>query len=405
MSSEAAAVTPTGPRVSERGRSIPGSPTMALDSRAKAMKAAGEAVINLTAGEPDLPPPEAAVAAAAQALARYAKYTPPEGLLSLRQAIVEATARETGASYAPDQVLVSTGAKQCLYNLIQVLTDPGDEVVVLAPYWVSYPDQVRLAGARPVVVETRPEDGWRPDPAAVRRAYTPRTRALILNAPNNPTGAVYPMPLLTQLVADAMARGITVVSDEIYASLTYGGLGRAPSAAQVPGVDPDLLVVVNGVSKSYAMTGYRIGWAVGPRPVIQAAARLQSQVTSCPAGPSQAAAEAALRGDQSSVEAMRRRFEARRELIVDGLARVGLPVAPPDGAFYVYVPCAPALGRPVAGAEAATSQELASLLLERVKVATVPGEAFGWPGYLRLSFAAGEEDLREAVRRLGEALA
>lgn len=404
MSSEREIAAVSSPRVSARGRAVPGSPTMVLDTRAKAMRAQGEPVINLAVGEPDLPPPEAAVKAAVEALPRYSKYTPSQGLLSLRQAVAEATFREIGVQYGPDQVLVSTGAKQSLYSLALSLTDPGDEIVMLSPYWVSYPDQARLVGCTPVVVPTRPEDGWRPDPERVRQAYTDRTRVLLLNAPNNPTGATYSADLIARLVHDAQARGITVMSDEIYARLVYTGEQRAPSAANVPGADLDLLVVVSGASKAYAMTGYRVGWALGPKDVISAAARFQSQITGSSAGPTQAAAEAALRGDQAPVEAMRQRFESRRALIVDGLAKAGLPVQAPDGAFYVYVSLAPVLHRPLRGRTFDSSATFAAYLLETAKVAGVPGEAFGEPGYLRLSFAAGEADLEEACQRIGELL-
>jgi aspartate aminotransferase len=404
---EEAGAAKVGVALSRRAASIPGSPTIALDSRAKAMRAAGENVLNLAVGEPDLPPPAEALRAAAEALASAAKYTPPEGRPQLRQAVAEATTRETGVPVTPDMVLAGSGAKQVLYTLFHVLFDPGDQVLVPVPYWVSYPDQLRLAGVEPVFVPTRQEEGWHLTPEAVEAHWQPGVKGIVLNSPCNPTGAVLDVQALREILRVCARHDLWVISDEIYSRLVYDGGSRSPSALQVAqeaGFPVERLVLVDGASKKFAMTGFRVGWAVAHPEVVKAAGRLMSQVTSCVAGPSQVAAEVALRTGDEAVAVMRELYRHRRDRFLAGLAQVGLEAVPPQGAFYAWVSAAPLMGRQVEGIPLWSTQDVARMLLEVAKVATVPGEAFGVPGYLRMSFANEEEVLEEAVRRLAQVM-
>lgn len=389
-------------RISERGRSIPGSPTMALDSKAKAMRAQGESVLNLAVGEPDLPPPDAALEAAQKGIRTATRYTPPEGRPELRKAVAEAEAADLSVPVTPDMVLVGTGAKQVLFSLAHVLFDPGDLVLVPSPYWVSYPDQLRLAGAEPVFVPTREEDGWRLTADAVRAAIRPGVRGILLNSPNNPSGAVISQTELAGILTLAEQHDLWVVSDEIYSALTYGE-SAAPSAltvAQSLGIDRRRVVLVDGASKKFAMTGFRVGWAVADPDVVRAAGRHISQVTSCVSGPAQLAAEAALRLGSAVSHEMRDVYRQRRDVFVAGLNRIGLRTALPDGAFYAWASAAELVGRSVGGVPCFTTETVAGRILETEKVAMVPGEAFGVPGYLRLSFANDEATLQEALVRL-----
>ncbi len=395
------------PRLAARAAGIPGSPTVALDARAKAMIAAGEKVLNLAVGEPDLPPPAGALAAAREYLASATKYAPPAGRPELRRGVAAAAERDHGVTTSPDMVLVGVGAKQVLYSLFHVLFDPGDAVLVPSPYWVSYPDQLTMAGARPVVVPTQEADGWRLTADAVEAALGPEVRGIVLNSPNNPTGAVIDEPELRRILALCERHDLWLVSDEIYGVLTYDGR-TSPSAravARAAGLDGRRVVVVDGASKKFAMTGFRVGWAIAPADVVEACARMQSQITSSAASPSQLAAEAALRDDGGSIEAMRRVYEERRDRFVAGLNARGMTTQVPGGAFYAWCSAAPLIGREVGGVPCFSSAQVAARLLEEARIACVPGEAFGVPGYLRMSFANPQEVLDEALGRLAEVIA
>lgn|GEM_PF-38037 len=395
------------PALSRRAAGIPGSPTVQLDARAKAMKAAGEDVLNLAVGEPDVPPPATAVAAAREAMGSQTKYAPPAGRPDLRAAVAEAARRDHGVATTPEMVIVGVGAKQVLYSLCHVLFDPGDKVLVPSPYWVSYPDQLTMSGCEPVVVRTVEAEGWRLTAAAVEAHIERGVRGIILNSPNNPTGAIVDEDELAKILQLCERHDMWAVSDEIYGVLTYDGR-TTPSARTIAsgaGVDPRRVIAVDGASKKFAMTGFRIGWAIAPTDVVDAASRLQSQITSSAAAPMQVAAVAALADDGGAIETMRRLYEERRDRFVSGLNRLGLTTVMPQGAFYAWASAAPFVGRSVAGMPCLTSAQVASRLLDAAKIACVPGEAFGVPGYLRMSFANPVETLDEALRRLEEVLA
>lgn len=393
---------PTTRRVSARVGAIAESATLAVDARAKALKAAGRPVIGFGAGEPDFPTPDYVVEAAAAACADPVnhRYTPAGGLPELKAAIVAKTERDSGYPVAPEQVLVTNGGKQAVYEAFATLLDPGDEVLLPAPYWTTYPEAIRLAGGVPVEVLAGTEAGYLVDVDALEAARTPRTKVLLFCSPSNPTGAVYP-PEQVQAIGEWAARhGLWVVTDEIYEHLLYDG-AQAPS---MPVLVPELAertLVLNGVAKTYAMTGWRVGWLIGPRDVVRAATNLQSHLTSNVANVSQRAAVAALEGPLDAVAAMREAFDRRRRTIVSMLSEAPGVVCPtPQGAFYVYPDVRGVLGRTIRGRTPTTSAELAELVLEEVEVAVVPGEAFGPSGWLRLSYALGDEDLAEGVGRL-----
>ena len=393
---------PTTRRVSARVGAIAESATLAVDARAKALKAAGRPVIGFGAGEPDFPTPDYVVEAAAAACADPVnhRYTPAGGLPELKAAIVAKTERDSGYAVAPEQVLVTNGGKQAVYEAFATLLDPGDEVLLPAPYWTTYPEAIRLAGGVPVEVLAGTEAGYLVDVDALEAARTPRTKVLLFCSPSNPTGAVYP-PEQVQAIGEWAARhGLWVVTDEIYEHLLYDG-AQAPS---MPVLVPELAertLVLNGVAKTYAMTGWRVGWLIGPRDVVRAATNLQSHLTSNVANVSQRAAVAALEGPLDAVAAMREAFDRRRRTIVSMLSEAPGVVCPtPQGAFYVYPDVRGVLGRTIRGRTPTTSAELAELVLEEVEVAVVPGEAFGPSGWLRLSYALGDEDLAEGVGRL-----
>ncbi|HAZ63659.1 MAG TPA: aspartate aminotransferase [Armatimonadetes bacterium] len=384
-------------KLSSRAHAATESPTLGLTAKVNALKAAGEDIVGFTAGEPDFDTPEHIKEAAREALARgLTKYTPTAGTVGLRAAIVEKTQRDSGLTYEPKQVIVGCGGKHVLYLIFQALLDPGDAVLIPAPYWVSYVDQTRLAGGAPLIVPTVEADDFKLQPAQLDAvlALNPHVRALILNSPSNPTGATYSAAELAALAA-VLERypQVVVIADEIYEHLTYGGVPFA-SIAQVPGFQART-VIVNGCSKAYSMTGWRIGWALGDAALIGAMTRIASHETSNPTTIAQAGAEAALRGDQSAVETMRRAFEARRTLIVDGLrALPGVQCLEPTGAFYVFPNIAAHLG---AGE---TADEFAARLLEASRVAVVPGNGFGAPDCVRLSYACSEANITAGLSRL-----
>ncbi len=379
------------------------SPTIAVTSLARELRRQGRDIIGLGAGEPDFDTPEHVKEAAIAAIRRgETKYTAVDGTPELKAAIVEKFRRENGLEFAPEEILVGAGGKQVIFNAILATVDPGDEVVIPAPYWVSYPDIVRLAGGEPRIVPCPAEQGFKLAPEALERAIGPRTRWLILNSPSNPTGAAYTADELAAL-AEVLRRHpqVWVLSDDIYEHLVYDGF-RFTTLLQVAPDLRDRTLTVNGVSKAYAMTGWRIGYGAGPRALIRAMATLQSQSTTNPCSISQAAAVAALTGPQDFLEEWRRVFRSRRDLVVEMLARApGLSCPRPQGAFYVYPSCAGVIGkRAPDGREIRTSEDFARHLLERHGVAVVHGAAFGLDPHFRISYATSTELLEEACRRI-----
>ena len=393
-------------RISHRLGSIAESATLAVDAKAKALKAAGKPVIGFGAGEPDFPTPDYIVDAAIAACRdpRWHRYTPAGGLPELKEAIAAKTLRDSGYAVNASQVLVTNGGKQALYNTFAALLDPGDEALLPAPYWTTYPESISLAGGTPVVITTDETTGYRVTVDQLEAALTPRTKLLVFVSPSNPTGAVYSPAEVEAIGRWALERGLWVVTDEIYEHLVYGNATFASMPTLVPEI-ADQCVVVNGVAKTYAMTGWRVGWLIGPPDVIKATANLQSHATSNVANVSQVAALAAVSGDLSAVMEMRTAFDRRRLLItsiLDGIDGVTCPL--PEGAFYVYPSVKGVLGRTIRGQVPTTSAELATLLLDEAEVAVVPGEAFGTPGYLRLSYALGDDDLLEGANRIARLL-
>ena len=394
-------------RVSERIAAIAESATLAVDAKAKALKAAGENVIGFGAGEPDFPTPAHIVEAAVVACRdpKNHRYTPAAGLPELREAIAVKTKRDSGFECSAANVVVTNGGKHAVFAAFACLCDPGDEVIVPAPYWTTYPESIALAGGVTVVVDTDESTGFKASVAQLEAARTARTKALLFVSPSNPTGAVY-SPEETEAIGRwALEHGIWVITDEIYEHLTYG----AHRFTSMPTLVPELAnqtLILNGVAKTYAMTGWRVGWMIGPKDVIDAAINFQSHATSNVANVSQRAALAAVAGDLGAVTMMRDAFDRRGRLMHKLLSDIpGVYCAEPEGAFYCFPSFKSVLGRPVAGHKPATTLELAELLLNEAKVAAVPGEAFGAPGYLRFSFALGDDDLGEGIRRVADLLA
>ncbi len=402
-----AAPTPSRPRVSTRIGSIAESATLAVDAKAKAKKAAGEDVVGFGAGEPDFPTPAPIVAAAQRACADPAnhRYTPAGGMPALKAAIVAKTARDSGYAITAAQVLVTNGGKQAVYQAFASLLDPGDEVLLPAPYWTTYPEAVKLAGGVPVEVVTTEDQGYRVTVDQLEAARTEQTKVLLWCSPSNPTGAVASPAEVEAIGRWAVRHGIWVVADEIYEHLVYGDAEHVSMPVAVPEL-ADTCVVVNGVAKTYAMTGWRVGWMIGPVDVVRAATNLQSHATSNVSNVSQVAAVEALTGDLSAVAEMRTAFDRRRQTMVRMLDAIpGVTCPEPEGAFYAYPSVKGVLGRSLRGRTPTTSAELAELVLEEVGVAVVPGEAFGTPGYFRLSYALGDDELEKGVARLAALLA
>ena len=394
-------------KLADRARRIASSATMAVDARAKELQRAGVDVISFGAGEHDFPTPAHVKDAANDAIsANFTKYTPIGGIPDLREAVANRLKEDEGLEYRPSQILIGNGAKEICYAICQVLLEAGDEAIIPAPYWVSYSEQVTLADATPVIVPTSEASGFKLDPAQLEAALTPRTRLLILNSPCNPTGAVYTEAELREFGEVLQRRpDVTLLTDEIYKKIAYVGNGRAASAARVLAHLADQIILVDGASKAYAMTGWRIGFAAGPQDVVAAMAKLQSHSTSGTASISQKAAVAAFAGEQDEVERMRREFQSRRDSTVAALnAMPGIRCAVPDGAFYAFPNVQGALGRSYCGRAVATSYDLVSYLLDEAHVAVVPGEAFGAPGYLRVSYAASQSLIDEGMRRMAAAL-
>jgi aspartate/methionine/tyrosine aminotransferase len=398
-------MTPT-PRISARIAGIAESATLAVDAKAKALQAAGRPVIGFGAGEPDFPTPdyivEAAVAACREP--RNHRYTPAGGLPELKEAIAAKTARDSGYSVAAGQVLVTNGGKQAVYAAFATLLDPGDEVLLPAPYWTTYPEAIRLAGGVPVDVLADDSQGYLVTVEQLEAARTPRTKVLLFCSPSNPTGAVYSPDQVREIGQWAAQHGLWVVTDEIYEHLIYGGATFSSMPVAVPEL-AERCVVVNGVAKTYAMTGWRVGWLIGPPDVVKGATNLQSHATSNVANVSQRAALAAVTGDLSAVAAMREAFDRRRLTMVRMLSEIpGVSCPEPFGAFYCYPSVVGVLGKEIRGQRPASSAALAELILAEAEVAVVPGEAFGTPGYLRLSYALGDDDLVEGVSRIAKLL-
>ncbi|MEU8271414.1 pyridoxal phosphate-dependent aminotransferase [Sphaerisporangium sp. NPDC049002] len=397
----------TRPRISARISAISESATLAVDAKAKAMKAEGRPVIGFGAGEPDFPTPDYIVAAAVEACGnpRFHKYTPAGGLPELKQAIADKTLRDSGFEVDASQVLVTNGGKQAVYEAFATLLDPGDEVLVVAPYWTTYPEAIKLAGGVQVDVVTDETTGYLASVDQLEAARTERTKVLLFVSPSNPTGAVYSPQEVEAIGRWAAEHGLWVVTDEIYEHLVYGDTTFTSIATAVPELR-DRVLVLNGVAKTYAMTGWRVGWLIGPKDVVKAATNLQSHATSNVSNVAQAAALAAVSGDLSAVAAMREAFDRRRQTMVRMLNDIPGVVCPePFGAFYVYPSVKGLLGKEIRGRRPQTSAELAELILEEAEVALVPGEAFGTPGYFRLSYALGDDDLVEGVSRLAKLLA
>ena len=401
------AMAPSKPRVSARISAIAESATLAVDGKAKAMKAAGRPVIGFGAGEPDFPTPDYIVEAAQRACAdpRFHKYSPTAGLPELREAIAMKTARDSGFAVQPSQVLVTNGGKQAVYQAFASLIDPGDEVLLPTPYWTTYPEVIALAGGVTVPVLTDESSGFLTTVESLEAHCTDRTKMLVFVSPSNPTGAVYPPDLVAEIGRWAAGRGLWVVTDEIYEHLVYGQARFASIPVSAPDL-ADRCVVLNGVAKTYAMTGWRVGWMIGPHDVIKAATNLQSHATSNVCNVAQAAAVAAVSGDLSAVERMREAFDRRRELMTIMLNKIPGVICPlPEGAFYCFPSVKGVLGKELAGRPITTSAELAEVVLAEAEVAVVPGEAFGAPGYFRLSAALADADLEVGLTRLGDFLA
>ena len=394
------------PRVSKRIAAIAESATLAVDSKAKALKAAGRPVIGFGAGEPDFPTPDYIVNAAIDAAKVPAnhRYTPTPGLPELREAIVKKTKRDSNYEITADQVLVTNGGKQAVYQSFASILDPGDEVLLPSPYWTTYPECIKLAGGVSVEVFADETQNYLVSVEQLEKALTPKTKVLLFCSPSNPTGSVYSADQVKAIGQWAYNKGLWVITDEIYEHLLYDG-ATAPSICVLVPELADRTIILNGVAKTYAMTGWRVGWMIGPKDVIKAATNLQSHLSSNVSNVSQRAAIAALSGDLSAVHKMGEAFDRRRKLIVKLLNEIpGVSCPTPTGAFYVYPSVKGVLGKEIRGKRPTTSAELATLILEEVEVAAVPGEAFGPSGYLRFSYALGDEDIVEGIGRVNKLL-
>ncbi|KFA94533.1 pyridoxal phosphate-dependent aminotransferase [Archangium violaceum] len=388
--------------LANRLKAIKPSPTLALNAKAKALAAQGVDVVGLVAGEPDFDTPEHIKQAAIEALRQgFTKYTPTAGIPELREAICGKLERDNRLTFTPDQVVVSVGAKQAIYNAFQALLNEGDEVIILAPYWVSYPEMVQLAGGKPVFVQTREEDGFAPDPDAIRRALSPRTKAIILNSPSNPSGAVFSRAALEGIAEAVRGHECLVISDDIYEKLLYQG-----EFLNIGNVAPELvprLVVINGMSKAFSMTGWRLGYAAGPRWLIAGMQMVQDQSTSNAASFVQKAAVAALKGPQDIFVPMVEEYRGRRDMVVDALNSIeGVRCRRPEGAFYVLPNVSGLLGRTYKGEPLTGSMQISEILLNDFRLGAMPGAPFGVEGYLRMSFATSREQLHKGLERFRE---
>ena len=393
-------------RISPRIAAIAPSATLAVDAKAKALKAEGRPVIGFGAGEPDFPTPDYIVDAASEALKdpKNFRYSPAAGLPELKKAIAEKTLRDSGVTIDPSQIIVTNGGKQAVYEAFATVLGEGDDVLLPAPYWTTYPEAIRLAGANPIEVFAGSDLEYKVTPEMLEEAYTPATKALIFVSPSNPTGAVYTAEETKAIGEWALSKGIFVISDEIYEHLTYDGVPFTSILKAVPDLAENT-IVLNGVAKTYAMTGWRVGWMYGPTDVIKAATNLQSHLSSNVNNIAQHAALTAVSGSLDAVHTMHEAFDRRRKAIVEGLNAIDGVVCPtPKGAFYVYPDVQGLLGKTIDGVTPQTSAELAELILEKAEVAVVPGEAFGPSGYLRLSYALGDDELAEGIARIQKLL-
>lgn len=393
-------------RVSTRLQSIPESATLAITAKAKQLRAAGEPVIGFGAGEPDFPTPDYIVAAAQEAVVDPAnhRYTPAAGLPELRQAIADKTLRDSGVAVEASQVIVTNGGKQAVYNTFAALTDPGDEILLPAPYWTTYPEAIKLAGGTPVDVFAGAESDYKVTVEQLEAARTENTKALVFVSPSNPTGAVYTPEETAAIGHWAVEHGIWVITDEIYEHLVYDEAVFTSIVKAVPEL-ANQTVILNGVAKTYAMTGWRVGWMIAPSDVVQAATTLQSHATSNVNNIAQMAALEAVAGPLDAVNDMLKAFDDRRKTMVKMLNEIdGFHCPTPKGAFYAYVDVTRAVGKEITGERVDTSAELAQVILEKAQVAVVPGEAFGKSGYLRLSYALGLDELVEGVKRIQQLL-
>ena len=389
-------------RISARIAAIAESATLAVDAKAKALKAAGRPVIGFGAGEPDFPTPDYIVEAASAAtkVAANHRYSPTPGLPDMRDAIVAKTKRDSNYEITADQVLVTNGGKQAVYQAFATIVDVGDEVLLPSPYWTTYPECIKLAGGKAVEVFADETQNYLVTVEQLEAARTPKTKALLFCSPSNPTGSVYSVEQVKAIGEWALKNNIWIIADEIYEHLLYDGATAPSMPVLVPGL-ADTTIILNGVAKTYAMTGWRVGWMIGPKDVIKAATNLQSHLTSNVSNVSQRAAIAALTGDLAAVHKMGEAFNRRRKLIVSLLNEIpGFSCPTPTGAFYVYPSVKGVLGKTIRGKTPTTSAELATLILEEVEVAAVPGEAFGPSGYLRFSYALSDEDIVEGIGRI-----
>ena len=392
-------------KISQRADNIQPSATVGMATRAKQMSRQGLDVISFAVGEPDFATPEHICQAAYQAMeAGHTKYTAASGIPELKEAVVARLRAEVGLTYDADQICISNGGKHALTNIWQTLLDEGDEVIVFAPYWVSYAAVIQLCGGRAVTVMTDASRGFQPDPAEVRSAVTPRTVAILVNSPANPTGAIFGQETLQEIAAIAAENDLTIISDEIYRNLIFDGRQHL-SIAMLDEETKARTILVDGVSKSYAMTGWRIGWLIGPKEFVGKAGSIQSQETHNPCSVAQYAALAALTGPQDCVAAMCDQYEQRRDFFVEALGQLeGIECNTPPAAFYLFPDISAHLGRSLAGQQIDTSLQLAEYLLEEGLISTVPGSAFGAEGFLRLSFACSVEDIKQGLQRLKTAL-
>ncbi len=392
--------------IAERATRIKPSPTLQMDTRAKEMKAQGIDVLSFSVGEPDFDTPEHIKEAAIRALREgKTKYTPVGGIPELKEAIIEKFKRDNGLDYKPEEIIVSCGAKHSLYNIAQAILSPGDEVIIPSPYWVSYPAQVLLNDGIPVVVETSEDEGFTLSAEALKEKITPKTKAIMLNYPSNPTGLTYSVDALSKIAEIAIENNIYIISDEVYEKLLYDGLKHTSIASLSEEVKSKTLVV-NGISKAYSMTGWRIGYTAGPAEIIKAMTKIQSQSTSNPTSIAQWASVEALKGPQDFLDDMVAEFDQRRKLLVDELNKIdGISCRMPQGAFYAFPNITGVLGKKTPEGEVISdSSALAMYLLEKAHVALVPGSAFGAEGYIRISYATSRENILEGVKRIREAL-
>ena len=391
--------------ISKLAASVQPSATMAAAAKARQLKAEGVNVFDFSLGEPDFPTPEHICAAALTAMHKgHTHYTPANGTAELRAAVARSYQKTYGVRYSPEQVLISDGAKHSIHNALAATVGPGDEVIIPTPYWVSYSDLVSMTGASFRLVQTRLEDGFKMSPEQLRAAVTPRSKLLMLNSPSNPTGTVYTRQELEALADVVLDSPLAVLSDEIYERLVFGDAQATCFASLRPGLI-DRTITVSGASKSFAMTGWRVGWALGPAAVIKAMGTVQSQQTGCPCSVSQYAALAAVEGDQACVERMRKEFEARRDLVCARLAKMpGVRSFVPEGAFYAFFDVSAHFGKTLGGRKVTDSVSFCNAALEVAHVSVVPGAAFGAEGYVRLSYAASREQLQGGLDRLGQFL-